>query len=321
MASRRTADTHSSGSSLSGSSYTRSENLLSTDALRLVHRQATEHLKKDGQTQVDPLEVYMVALWEDLYQKVLLKGYSNNSQAPPNNQSENRVDIITYYFDNTDDGFKKMALVYTEAKRASNATSTTKGKTLLDLEGQLFGYCEEWLKAKRPQGGDNQLYANAVVGPYIRFFTAKYETVNSKEVVVMRDHKGKKGYDKTNKPTLDGDYYDVGKPADQVTIRAQFKTIRDTHKPEPVSSRPGTSSGSAGFPSRPQTPNNGSERSPQSASPMEIDQRNSPRTSPPRESRPTRPEAAADRRSASPRNVSRPVRQRTPPSIDPNARS
>lgn len=43
---------------------------------------ATDHTKRSTGQAVDPKEDKTVALWEDLYHKHLLKGYSNNSQVP-----------------------------------------------------------------------------------------------------------------------------------------------------------------------------------------------------------------------------------------------
>lgn len=80
------------------------------------------------------------------------------------------MDIRTFYYADTPAGFRKISLIFTEGKRANNATSTKPGETLYDLEIQLGDYCKQWLDAKRPEGAEDQLYANAVCGPYTRCF-------------------------------------------------------------------------------------------------------------------------------------------------------
>lgn len=71
--------TQSSGSVVSGSTQTKSENIFSDRAVAFVLKDATVYQKKNGQVH-DPKEHTTVALWEDLYNKVFLMGYSNNSQ-------------------------------------------------------------------------------------------------------------------------------------------------------------------------------------------------------------------------------------------------
>ncbi|KAI7778155.1 hypothetical protein LA080_002581 [Diaporthe eres] len=299
-----TANTQSSASTRSGSPQAQS--LLNTEALRLAHKAATVHVRSDGQTEVDPKEYEAVSLWEDLYHKVLLKGYSNNSQWPPYNQTDKAMDICTYYFANTKDGFRRLPLVFTECKRARNATSTKKGEMLIDCEKQLYGYCSYWFNALRPKGAEDEIFANAIVGPYIRCFIVKgHKTMNSDGrgttwTITMTDFNGRLGNDDKKPPILTRDYLDVGNPEHHSEIRERFKTIRDKHAPEP-GLRP-NSSGSTGSARLPSTP------VPSDA--MSTSSHGSAKGSPPG---PAQPGRVANERSASPKvRTNLPHRQRSP---------
>lgn len=200
-----------------------------------------------------------------------------------------------------------MTLVFTEAKRAGVALSTAPGSDLKALEVQLFGYCRQWLLAKRPEGSDTQVYAHAVVGQYIRCFTAQLE--NNK--VIATDQNGKKLIDEQELtgPVLKDDYLDVGNLEDQTKILEHFKKVRNRHPPEPdwidpfipamVWSRPNSSG--TGASGRPQTPSERSGSALQGGSPMSVEQQDgSTRSSPADTSRPARQQAVDSNRSASP---------------------
>lgn len=324
---RYTADTQSSGSVASGSTQTRNENIFSDRALESVRHAATVHetMRDNKSVTVDPTEHMTVALWEDLYNKVFLKGYSNNSQWYPVNEKKKQVDIGTFYFAQTTEGFRKLSLIFTEAKRANNATSTKPGETLWDLEDQLGDYCKLWLKAERPDVTD-QIYANAVCGTYIRCFRVRLDP--SGEKVVMADCMNPQKFGLVRGVRTD-DYLDVTKVADQKRLHQHFKMIKTSHPPTPdwpsyrvasTSSRP-SSSGSLGEP-RPNTPGDGSHYTPMSGSPMKGVSSGSEMSSPEAEAARRRAgRATGDGRSASPSDQPRPVRQRSPPNRNPNQES
>lgn len=126
-------------------------------------------------------------------------GYSHNSQWPPFNLDITKMDICTYYFDKVDDGLRRLPLVFTEVKRARNATVVKKHEQPIDCERQLHGYCSEWLKAARPKGAPDQVFANAIIGPYIRclvFKGVKRMKPDGKTTyweITMTDHNGNPG--------------------------------------------------------------------------------------------------------------------------------
>lgn len=134
------------------------------------------------------------------------------------------MDICTFYFAGLNEGFRKISLIFTEGKRASNATSTKSGETLYDLEVQLGDYCKQWLNAEKPEGAGDHLYANAVCGPYIRCFRVSFEPDGS---FIMRDYCTQQlGLVRGVKREA---YLDVRKIEDQRTLHDLFRKIRAGH--------------------------------------------------------------------------------------------
>lgn len=228
-----TANTQSSASTRSDDPLT---DLFSDKALNFCLKHATLHDSQDGKP-ADPRENNAVALWEDLYHKRLLKGYSNNSQVPPHNQSDKAIDIVTFYFANTSDGLRKIALLFTEAKRESVAKT---GKNLWEAENQLYGYCDSWLRARRPKESANHIYGNVVVGRYIRCFlaTLTFGASNQKIIKLIDVHftptpDGPKTeiWSRTEKDSNISLYLDISNVKDghQQKILDHFRTIRRSH--------------------------------------------------------------------------------------------
>lgn len=310
---RNTADTQSSGSSVTGSTQTRNEDIFSDPALALVLKAATVHkTTENGKEEVtyDPREHTTVALWEDIFNKVFLVKYSNNSQWYPINQTDKQMDLCTFYFAPTKDGFRKISLIFTEAKRASNAEPTARqGERLYDLEIQLGDYCGQWLRAKRPDGAEDQLYANAVCGQYIRCFLVMLDPSN-RQRVIMKDCIADDKYGRDTKVTK-ADYLDVSQVPNQRLLRAHFDKIKAAHPPV-TPPRPASSSSGGEPPSIP-----GSQQSRKSSGSQEdirmgSDKDNSPAQSPPRPAGTAR--RNPDKRSESPSDKNAvPIRQRSPP--------
>lgn len=217
--------------------------------------------------------------------------------------------MCTFYFAPTKDGFRKISLIFTEAKRAGNAEPTaSKGERLYDLEIQLGDYCGQWLRSKRPDGAEDQLYANAVCGQYIRCFLVILDPSN-RQRVIMKDCIVDDKYGRDTNVTK-ADYLDVSKVADQKLLHAHFKKIRADHPPVTLP-RPASSSGGGGPPSFPGSPQSRKSLGSQEDIRMGSDKDSSPAPSPPRPAGTAR--RNPDRRSESPSNKNAiPIRERSP---------
>lgn len=185
------------------------EGLIRTRELWVAYNAARDRysrLKNGTEVAKTPLEFETTAFWEDLYHKVLLRGYSNNSQQPPTDTSDRRCDIVTRYFD---EGSQRRTLLFTEAKRASEAAANGGFKK---MEEQVSGYCQEYLRAENSQPS---VFACTVVGPYIRCFIA---TKDEKLEGLWRTH-----------PTmLNGSYLDPLQEHDAELIKLAFDRITKT---------------------------------------------------------------------------------------------
>lgn len=70
------------------------EGLVDSNHLWVSYNAASDRMRRSGE-EVQPCEWETVSFWENMYNYVLLKGYSNNSQIPPFNESTASCDIAT----------------------------------------------------------------------------------------------------------------------------------------------------------------------------------------------------------------------------------
>ena len=138
--------------------------LVRTRDLWLYYNTACERFKerRTSGEKHDPYEYETVAFWEEIFHHDLLRGFTNNSQQPPNDSSTLRCDIVTRF---SDERAQRRNLIFTEAKRA-NIAGEDKGITA--LEEQVRNYSNEYLKAEHSR---DKVYACTIVGPYIRVFS------------------------------------------------------------------------------------------------------------------------------------------------------
>lgn len=217
------------------------DNLFQDRVLNFNLKAATVHIDRATETEESPYECTTVALWEDLYNKKLLKGYSNASQVPPFNKSQRKIDIGTFYYaDLPNVGFRRIAMTYTEAKRAALAKGSDILVQLDTAEEQLFQYCQSYLRAKRPEGSGNRIYGNLVVGAFIRCFVATINGQGSTATVTFTDVFSGKPRIKLLKEKFQQNarvkietlgYLDISKAkTDQLIIRRHFSRIRAEHR-------------------------------------------------------------------------------------------
>lgn len=203
------------------------EGLIRTPELWVAYNAARDRLsslKNGDKVAKKPLEFETTAFWEDLYHKVLLPGYSHNSQQPPNDTSDKRCDIVTRYFD---DKSQRRTLIFTEAKRASEFVEPG---GIDKMEAQVKGYCLDYLKAK---GSQDRVYACTVVGPYIRCFIVHRAGKNLEPL--WAEEPGR---------SLSESYLDPASDRDVVAIKAAFREMTLDHPPSKTAMLPNYETGS-----------------------------------------------------------------------------
>ena len=172
-----------------------------------------------------PKENVAIMVLENVLNKVVFKDFDTvfvNSQVPPNEQSNEKVDLAITYMTNK---HKIQVLCFIEGKRTSHRQSYSTNS----VEEEALNYCKTYLCNNESQ---SFVYAGTLVGVHLRLWIFHQGATDLEALWGSPNRGSNTDYkdlgDNNNADLIMKTFYDMVKVAPQPSIRANGSEVRPT---------------------------------------------------------------------------------------------